>query len=242
MEQNKKQCPYCGETIMANAKKCRYCGEWLDNTTQQQNVKKNVMSNYIKEKFDDPKPIINTSLKAEHTITAIIFGLIILFFDLNSIKEEFLLFDWLEDIPNVLFNVPMAIVEVVVWGFLYKALKNSNVIDNSVTVGIASVVVFSVMSDFASSYVLSILPMIALIATGIIFITKYKDRMKSLGIVLIAYPIISILLACIFIVAFDTEVEFEEEMCGLFSFLSSFLLDVLFYRYITKMYDESKTF
>ena len=30
MEIEKKQCPYCGEEIQANAKKCRYCGEWLE--------------------------------------------------------------------------------------------------------------------------------------------------------------------------------------------------------------------
>ena len=29
-----KQCPYCGETILAVAKKCRYCGEWLKEETQ----------------------------------------------------------------------------------------------------------------------------------------------------------------------------------------------------------------
>lgn len=31
MEKETKQCPYCGEEILAIAKKCRYCGEWLTN-------------------------------------------------------------------------------------------------------------------------------------------------------------------------------------------------------------------
>jgi len=26
-----KKCPYCCETIMAEAKKCKHCGEWIEN-------------------------------------------------------------------------------------------------------------------------------------------------------------------------------------------------------------------
>jgi hypothetical protein len=29
---DQKQCPYCGEQILAVAKKCRFCGEWLDKS------------------------------------------------------------------------------------------------------------------------------------------------------------------------------------------------------------------
>jgi len=29
-----KQCPYCGEEILATAKKCKHCGEWLTNEQQ----------------------------------------------------------------------------------------------------------------------------------------------------------------------------------------------------------------
>ena len=30
MNQQRKHCPYCGESIATTAKKCRYCGEWLE--------------------------------------------------------------------------------------------------------------------------------------------------------------------------------------------------------------------
>lgn len=30
-----KQCPYCGETILAVAKKCKHCGEWLSEQSEE---------------------------------------------------------------------------------------------------------------------------------------------------------------------------------------------------------------
>lgn len=39
MEQEKKNCPYCGEEILAIAKKCKHCGEWLNNVETQKEEK-----------------------------------------------------------------------------------------------------------------------------------------------------------------------------------------------------------
>lgn len=38
MEQETKQCPYCGEEILAVAKKCKHCGEWLEHPQQHQQM------------------------------------------------------------------------------------------------------------------------------------------------------------------------------------------------------------
>lgn len=48
MEIEKKQCPYCGEEIQANAKKCRYCGEWLEEPAAKTGSK-TVVETHIQE-------------------------------------------------------------------------------------------------------------------------------------------------------------------------------------------------
>lgn len=35
MEQQTKNCPYCGEEILAVAKKCKHCGEWLETKEEE---------------------------------------------------------------------------------------------------------------------------------------------------------------------------------------------------------------
>ena len=38
MEQQTKNCPYCGEVIMAVAKKCKHCGEWLTPQEEKEEI------------------------------------------------------------------------------------------------------------------------------------------------------------------------------------------------------------
>lgn len=37
-EKKTKECPYCGEEILATAKKCKHCGEWLDRPNETDSV------------------------------------------------------------------------------------------------------------------------------------------------------------------------------------------------------------
>jgi len=46
-----KQCPYCGEEVLAVAKKCKHCGEWLENTTVKQ--KKMTTCPFCAEEIED---------------------------------------------------------------------------------------------------------------------------------------------------------------------------------------------
>ena len=57
-----KQCPYCGEEILAIAKKCRCCGEWLD---QKEYIRCSVCGEKV-EKGTEKCPACHERLYASH--------------------------------------------------------------------------------------------------------------------------------------------------------------------------------
>lgn len=67
-EKDMKQCPYCGEEILAVAQKCRFCGEWLDTNNASipiEMIRCSVCGEKV-EKTSDRCPICHEPLHASH--------------------------------------------------------------------------------------------------------------------------------------------------------------------------------
>lgn len=77
-----KQCPYCGEDILAIAKKCKHCGEWLDGEDDSQ-------EEVAKEEYYEEKSADNDShLEFLINVLGVIILLAVAFFTCPSKEKQ----------------------------------------------------------------------------------------------------------------------------------------------------------
>lgn len=72
-----KQCPYCGEEILAVAKKCKYCGEWLDKDEDSDNDEEQNVDKEEEEVFNNEPSASNMGKKILKRIAGTIVFLVV---------------------------------------------------------------------------------------------------------------------------------------------------------------------
>lgn len=131
-KEDTRQCPFCGETIKAEAKKCRFCGQWLDDTQQE----KNTNENNNKDLSIIRQSNKNTLFK-KHPILLILFWvMMVITFIINFVEQmynnilPYYEIGWLNIIyyrhyKNVIF-VPTVITTLLGIAWFYKLYGNNN--------------------------------------------------------------------------------------------------------------------
>lgn len=237
MEQQTKECPYCGEVIMATAKKCRHCGEWLvespNTAVRQQPVRK---ESYFDSKYLFDKVWMNllfwvtiagAFIQAVHQS-----GL-----SVSESSRSYLRFiRYAGEIPEAVGDFLCAVGEICfiillmkVFSNFHKPLKGWFVTYIAFTVIYALISLVSGDSQHETVSLseavlgLSIITpiLIPIILLPIMIVSNYEGDIKTLGWVMISYTIASIiagLIACYVV--------------PLAAFLIIFLIDFFYYQYI----------
>ena len=97
-----KQCPICGEEIMASAKKCRHCDEWLDKEAAQAKITVNKPNNAAMA-----VPVNHNEVKISPSLTIIFIGCVVIssLIDILSMSNTRL---WSEMVGHDEFSIDYA--------------------------------------------------------------------------------------------------------------------------------------
>jgi hypothetical protein len=236
MEQGKKNCPYCGEEIMATAKKCRHCGEWLFKVSPKEALNKPV---YKEADFSPKQKYDRTILEALFWVTIagsliqtlhqsgvasdiVVRGTIVTRFVLGIIK-------FFSTLPEALGDLMFCTGEIIFIYLLMKAMSSfhkplKNIFWGNLVL-YALVLLFMLMGDFNDNeniIILLFLSLFLIVLLGIKIILNYDGVVKRTGWVIIIYSILSAVIGLI------------EEFVAypIIYFLISFFVDYYYIKYL----------
>jgi len=212
MEQGKKNCPYCGEEIMASAKKCKHCGEWLikapsPNSPPKQPARK---ESYFGPKYKYDGTWISTlfwitvigsfiqALNSSGIANGIVVrGNTITKFFLGAIKFFSLIPEQIGDFLCVAGEITFMYLLMKAMSHFHKPLKEIFVANIVFMATIYSVTLIiddnKLDSSFSTIYFFLLFLCILLpVILGVQIIINYKGIIKDAGWVIITYNVVSV--------------------------------------------------
>lgn len=202
MEQQTKNCPYCGGEIMAAAKKCKHCGEWV--TPREASSKTAVATEQADKTNELPEDPVKTNLpKYANTFYWFIFISNIFAFihgandaGVTHIKGKRTSFftDVSSIIPEQLDYLLNGIGFVGLTILLMKLTKafgkplDALCISAAALYGIFTVCVMADADFMGALFIMPTIPLFFII--GIKLNSSYKNSLKSLGIAMIIWVVI----------------------------------------------------
>jgi hypothetical protein len=213
-----KQCPFCGEEVLAVAQKCKHCGEWLAKTEEQTK----------QPKITPPSGLDNWLQSAEllNLCFYILIGCALIslvhsweIYSLDDAKDFFgrnrisVLFGFLGYVPEWLNTI----VSAGLWVFFWLALKKCSsrfsfykpTFFNLVCAGEIAVGFFSLISEASEDTGLAVFNLILALAYSVLYIIlggnllKQKEEDENLnltGIMLIVNGAVSFLIFFVVII------------------------------------------
>ena len=224
MEQEKKNCPYCGEEIMASAKKCRYCGEWLTNIFN--------FIPYTSQEAPHKKSCLRSNCLYNRKWTGIFFGVTIIAILITYLNQyEILKIDL---IPSIIGIVLGFLYELLFLFLLMRAIPHMSRLLNIHFVVVLALDAFLCIlyltlfttnfnskNSFAFVLLFLYTSYIITIFLGLQLVLNFEGVIKQTGWIIIAYYIVSLIWSII-----------EDDISNPIAFVVSFALDCFYYRYI----------
>lgn len=245
MEQEKKNCPYCGEEIMASAKKCKHCGEWL---TEKTNVQVPQYSVEKETSFSSDYLYDRTLMKI--ILWATLVGAFIQALHQSGVAQDIIIsgsarirlfwgiIKFLSDIPEVIGDILFGVGETCIFYMLMKVFSN---LHKPLTSWFVAYLIINIVMSFIVgtieetnegmliAFLSAVIYLIITIALGAIIVYNYEEEIRTLGWIIIIYSICSIIFSIVI----------ENIAYPFIAFIILFGMDYLYLNYLCNKLSKS---